>query len=341
MRFENGFCMLRETAFSPASRFQTGSWSSMGRQTALHRCLDGCRGLMRSASDRMHELVLRLGHALDLHRASRNGKPPEWKTWTFSEKILWRCENPDPKVDYAIWADKYEAKRFVGHMFDVAETFSAVRDIADLTTEGLPDAFIMKATNGWNMNLLVEDGLVRGTNTKTDDAGQPADAAYLRQVAEDWSNSFSMRSLLKRQKHYRQITPGVLFEERLAPIDYELQLFLFEGRLRYATVVFRDFHFHLTKVRHRSYDRHWQCLAPGSDEAAELYETSEKIIPRPPAKLLKDLKTLCRAIDHVRADFLVCGGKYYFCEFTFTHNGVNGPGLIGKYDAELGAFWLS
>ena len=50
---------------------------------------------------------------------------------------------------------------------------------------------------------------------------------------------------------------------------------------------------------------------------------------QPPRELLEKLLKLCRSIDHVRADFLVSGGKYYFSEFTFTHNGPGGPGAAG------------
>jgi len=134
------------------------------------------------------------------------------------------------------------------------------------------------------------------------------------------------------------VKQGILFEQFLEPVDHELQLFLFNGRCRLAMVFYRDF-FHRGGT-HRLYDEHWRELGPATPEAEAGYERAAPDTPRPPGELLDQLEALCRGIDHVRADFYVCGGEYYFSEFTFTHN-LGGPGFIGRYDADLGRYWLA
>jgi len=267
----------------------------------------------------------------------RATKPRDWHERPYSQKIVWRCKHPDPMVDYARWTDKFLAKEFVAAHFDVAETYAATCDPNTIDFERLPETFVMKATHGWNMSLLVEDGVVQGGNRTLGSKTRKCSTALLRETAAGWFSSKTEKKRRKRQKHYRQLKPGILIEEFLTPIDYELQLFLFEGRCRFAMVIFREFH-HST-VAHQLYNEEWELLEPGSQEFGELYWNGEAVIAPPPSDLLETLQSLCAPIDHVRADFFVCGGRYYFSEFTFTHNGGRGAGFVGKHDAELGRFW--
>jgi hypothetical protein len=264
-------------------------------------------------------------------------KPDDWAKRSFSQKIAWRCRNPDPKIDYAVWVDKHQVKKLVGGTFDVADTYLVVHDPADIDTKCLPDTFVMKATHGYNMSLLVENGIVKGGNRTTEGSWRLCESRYLQRVAQGWLNSHGERQRRRRERHYQQVRPGILFEQSLDPVDYELQLFLFDGQCRFAMVIYRGFHH--KQVSHRLYDENWQPLEPGSDDAASSYERTREDIAQPPIELLENLRGLCQSIDHVRADFLVCGGRYFFSEFTFTHNAGAGPGMIGRYDPDLGLFW--
>jgi len=264
-------------------------------------------------------------------------KPKDWHSRSFSRKIAWRCRNPDPAIAYTRWVDKFLVKNVVTDFFHVAETYLAVSDPTKVETKNLPNTFVMKATHGWNMSLLVEDGVVKGGNRTNDSLNHKFDTEFLQETAVKWFNSEEEKKRRKRQKHYAQLKPGIIIEEFLNPIDYELQLFLFDGHFRFALVLFREFH-HST-VSHQMYDEKWNLLEPGSEEFDNFYQHTKGRVAPPPLDLLEKLHNLCEAIDHVRADFFVCGGKYYFSEFTFTHNGGMGAGFIGKYDAELGLFW--
>ncbi len=274
--------------------------------------------------------------ATDRPRTLNSPKPDNWEKRTFSQKVKWRCKHPDPKVDYASWVDKYEAKSIVAGLFSVPRTYAVVRYPEEIVALTLPDTFVMKATHGWNMSLLVENGIVRGSNRSRRDAGRPSDLDYLSGVAIEWMNSKSEARRRKAQLHYRQVDFGVMFEAYVQPVDYELQLFLFEGRFKLALVAFRSFMFQNTA--HQIYDEEWTLREALASKSGMSPPPSIEI-PRPPARLFKALERLCRRIDHVRVDFLVSDGRYYFSEFTFTHNGPYGPGLLARFDAQLGRCW--
>jgi len=274
--------------------------------------------------------------AADRLRALWHAKPRDWEEMTFSQKIQWQCRHPDPKVDYASWVDKYRAKALVEGIFPVPPTYAIVRDPQEIAALTLPDTFVMKATHGWNMSLLVENGTVRGGNRSAKEAGRRSDPAYLRDVATGWMNSRKEERRRKAERHYRHIGFGVMFEAYIRPVDYEVQLFLFTGRFRLALVFFRAFFFE--NVTYQVYDEDWVLRESSSCQSGE--PSSPDIeVPRLPASLFEALERLCRHIDHVRVDLMVSGGRYYFSEFTFTHNGQCGPGIIERFDAQLGRYW--
>ena len=89
-------------------------------------------------------------------------------------------------------------------------------------TVAIPNTFVMKATHSWNMSLLVENGIVRGGNRSTKDAGRPSDPTYLRDLAIAWMNSEDHAGLRKAVQPYRNVEFGVIFEDYLCPVDYEI-----------------------------------------------------------------------------------------------------------------------
>lgn len=265
-------------------------------------------------------------------------KPDDWHAYTFSQKVAWRCHNPDPNVDYRTWVDKYLVKQLVSPLFKVAKPYLVVEEVLDINTRNLPETFVMKATHGWNMCLLVVDNIVQGGNRSLDGAGKKCRSEYLQQTAHAWLDSEFEKWRRANQKHYQLVPLGILFEQFLKPVDYEVQLFLFNGKCRIAMTSYRDFYH--SGGTHRIYDEQWQRLEPASEKAKSCYEWTAEDTPPPPSDLMQKLETLCRSIDHVRADFYVSNGQYYFSEFTFTHNAGKGPGFIGEHNARLGRFWL-
>ena len=91
-------------------------------------------------------------------------------------------------------------------------------------------------------------------------------------------------------------------------------------------------------VAHQIYDEDWRLQDASNAQLGAPPAHCVEVL-RPPASLFEALERLCRAIDHVRVDFMVSEGRYYFSEFTFTHNGTRGPGFIAGFDAQLGRYW--
>ena len=187
------------------------------------------------------------------------------------------------------------------------------------------------------MSLLVVNDVVKGGNHSVTDSGRPAETRYLQNLAKNWFDSREELSRRNRERQYRYVKQRIIFEEFLNPVDYELQLFLFNGEFRFGMVFFRQFHH--KELSYRLYDKDWELREPGSQRYVHSFDTSGQAVPPPPQSIMDSLKALCHSIDQVRADFYVCDGRYYFSEFTFTHN-AGGAGMIGKYDAELGRYWL-
>lgn len=271
-----------------------------------------------------------------LRRLFAPRKPENWDKLTFSQKIAWRCAHPDPDVDYAVYADKFRAKEIVRGRLPFPETIAYHTRVDEIDARALPPTYVMKASHGWKMSLLVENGIVRGTNFGADASGRAADTKYLLDVARSWMASRDERKRRNSERHYRSVKPGILFEAQIEPIDFELKLFLFHGQLRYAQVFYRDFHH--GNMRYRHFDGGWREL-PADESNASVYATEADAISIPGPTTMKTLAAICGGIDHVRVDLYHACDDFYFSEFTFTHNGTGGPGLIGNFDASLGAFW--
>ena len=265
-------------------------------------------------------------------------KPTDWDQFTYLHKVKWRCHNPDPKVDYGKLMDKLRVKEVVGPYFDVPRTYDTVVYPRNIDLEKLPKTYVMKATHGWNMNLLVIDGTIRGQNWDASFFGKSASLENLKKIATQWL-TFSTRELLKAQEiQYGYVKPRIIFEEYVA-VDYELQMFMFDGICQITMVLIRKFNFlGQPAPRFRLYDNEWCRIDPGSVSAAPKHDNSPKEIPAPDPVFLQRLNLVCKDFDHVRADFLVSNGRPYFSEFTFTHN-AGKSSLLGQYEDTLGIFW--
>ncbi|MEZ5874713.1 MAG: ATP-grasp fold amidoligase family protein [Hyphomicrobiales bacterium] len=183
------------------------------------------------------------------------------------------------------------------------------------------------------MSLLVEDGTVRSTNRSLQDAGLRSDPVTFRRIATMWRDKYRQA---RRESYYRHVDFGVIFESYIQPIDYEVQLFLFSGRFKMAIVFFREFYFE--NFACHIYDEEWSLRKVSASEPGAARPSHAEVLR--PRDLFRSLELLCRHIDHVRADFLVSAGRYYFLEFTFTHN-AGSAGALRDYDAELRRNWVA
>ncbi len=276
-----------------------------------------------------------------LHLLSRRfyKKPANWREHSFTEKLKWRCKHPDPNVDHRKWVDKYRSKQAVSASFAVPTTYDYVRYPADIDTGKLPQTYVMKAAHGWNMNLLVRNRVIEGQIHNKTEAGQPANTPNLRRIAAMWLGSARFDLHKIREVQYRFPEPGILIEEYV-PVDYQLEMFLFNGDCRITTVLIPPSDFTVAgNPTFRLYDQDWNLLEPTPNSNDRMYDRSSQYFPPPTAEFLASVKELFGDFDHVRADFIVSRGRHYFGELTFTHN-AGKPSLLGHYEDELGQYWL-
>jgi len=133
---------------------------------------------------------------------ARISKPADWDSRTFSQKVRWRCQHPDPGVDYRVWADKHLVKEVVRPRFNVAQTYYVTHNPADIDAARLPPTYVMKAAHGWDMSLLVVDGIVQGGNRNIVFKGRRADSGILQSVARAWLESPAEHLRRARERHY-------------------------------------------------------------------------------------------------------------------------------------------
>ena len=112
------------------------------------------------------------------------------------------------------------------------------------------------------MTRLVRRGIIQRGSRDDVDEGKAASSEILREIAARWLKSTQHLLLQAREHQYRDIEPGIMFEEFLQ-FNYEMELFLFNGTCRIAMV-------HMRKPGdegpvgdgYRLYDRDWHRLEP-------------------------------------------------------------------------------
>ena len=266
-------------------------------------------------------------------------KPDDWDEMTYSRKIKWRCQNPDPSIDYPKFVDKHLVKRTVARYFDSARVYDLVTDPESIDTGKLPPTYVMKATTGWDMSLLVFDGVIRGQNRTAIDMGRKADKKSLVEIAGRWLDSPEASRKCRKELHYRYIKPRIVFEEFLHPIDCELQHFLFFGKCKLARVIRRGFD-HSGQGDYCFYDENWNAIHSDIYRSRRRRDVSAGSISLPRYDLLDKLESVCSRIDHVRADFFIVDNRPYFSEFTFTHAGGKNN-FSDEWSQKLGQCWYA
>lgn len=242
-------------------------------------------------------------------------KPLNWNKWTFSQKIRWRGVNLDPRIPYGPLVDKLQVKHIVQDEVSTAKVFFATNDPAEIFLENLPNNFIMKANNASGRGVLVKDGVVIATKKReTNFVQKKCSNEFLRSYAKKWLINLDVA---KKQKQYGLIEPMILFEEFLEDITMEIELYLFNGKVRVIAVFFVDGYNKNPVVSY--YDENWNLFQINHPRFLTKSEPIEK--PAYMDKLISFGERFGEKMDHVRIDFFLRGNDIYFGEFTFTTGG--------------------
>jgi len=307
------------------TKAEPGPASVQGAAMAVARTLDiGARSLLRHTSaywpalSRAHDFVV-LRHRM---RRALGYKPDLRRPRTYNEKLAWRMLN-DRNPLLTLTTDKVAVREYVASKVgeDVLVPLIAVYDRAeDIRWDELPSSFVLKASHGCNMNLIVRDKDVE-------------DPDLVKQQAADWlRHNFYEDS---REWAYRDIPPRLLVEELmlddLGEVPFDFKFLVFAGRTAVIRVHLGRFGDH----RVNFYDRDLRLLP-----VRQYYPTDPSYEPPAEVAAMAGLaEKIAEDFEYARIDLYLVGGRVRFGEIT--HHDGNAAQRFdpASFDTELGALW--
>jgi hypothetical protein len=238
---------------------------------------------------------------------------------TFSDWIHHYMNEPYPNYPYGLLIDKHKVKTFVNPIVEVAQEFAfsycrSPEEIDRFDYSSLPASFVIKATHGSHMNIIVKDGVEQESANQKQ--SRPFNLAEAKTKMKQWLNT---RFADGGELYYDQVERGVIIEEHLCEYftDYEKEngivnykAWCFHGKIAFIACV----NFNGTKVNY--YDLDWNRMPFRRKD-----NTTPIDFPKP-----KNLNQMIEKIDQllteinnppfVRVDLYNFGEKIIFGEFT-------------------------
>ncbi len=179
---------------------------------------------------------------------------------------------------------------------------------------------MLKATHGWNMNLLVHDKAA-------------LDVAAATAQAREWLGRNHYADTY--EWGYRDVRPRLLAEAMLdgengdGPADYKFHVF--HGRVRMLAVHTGRFGLHRL-----TYFDEAMCRLPVRKKTPP---DADLKLPAEIDALIGMAERLGGPFDYVRVDLYLAGGAIRFGELTHYNDGACGPYTPQSYDRTLGDMW--
>jgi hypothetical protein len=241
---------------------------------------------------------------------------------TYNEKLAWRIlHGDDPLI--ALTTDKIAVRDYVAEKVgpELLIPLVGVYDRAvDIRWDELPTSFVLKASHGCAMNLIVPDK-------------DAVDRSEVLRTAERWMQTNYYEE--SRERAYRNIPPRLLIEEFLSdddggvPADYKF--LVFHGRTALIRVHTGRFGDH----RVTFFDPDLRPV-----EMAQVYPSDPGVVLPPEVRdMVPVAEKLAEDFDYARIDLYLARGRAWFGEITH-HDGnahvfFNPP----EVDAALGKLW--
>lgn len=261
------------------------------------------------------------------------------------------CNDDKANTSFSQYADKDAVKNLVRGMalgnvkdLQIPTTLLTVEDANQINANllvALPDRFVMKATHGSGMTVIV-----RGKDmdcrlpkfcakTKLANASLQSQVQFLQENCRHWLG-LDYGKFAEKAKFYSAINPKCIFEEYIEQgrSSTDFKVWTFHGTPLFVQVVGDSNAFfgnHTVTaytadtwepLNMKNYD--WKDVLPAKKEK-----------PKQLAELLKAASVLSRATGFafVRADFYISGDKVYFSELTKTPMGCHPfkPAIATKY----------
>jgi hypothetical protein len=259
------------------------------------------------------------------HRTHRalGYKPDLRNPRTFNEKLAWRIlHDRNPLIP--LTTDKVAVRGYVAAKVGsevLVPLLGVYERSADIPWEALPNCFVLKASHGSGMNLIVRDK-----------AG--ADRAALLRQADTWLRKNYYED--NREWAYRDIRPRLLIEELLLEEDgripVDLKFHVFHGRAAVVQVHIDRFGEH----RMNSYDTELNLLP----FQQEFLPSDMTYVPPPEIReMVRLAERLAEDFDYARIDLYLVKGKAKFGEITHYDGAAQSGFTPREYDRILGDMW--
>jgi hypothetical protein len=219
---------------------------------------------------------------------------------TFNEKLLWLILYYRTPLVTRL-ADKYEVRSYVAEHVGqgiLNDVYGVWDSVGDIDFGKLPNAFALKVTWGWGMNVLC---LKKAE----------LDVDRTKEQLTSWMRRSHYWSF--REWSYKDIQPRIMCERLLidgtwgVPPDYKL--FCFGGEPRFVQVDTDRFARHGRDL----FDLDWRRLP-----FTYVYASGGRAIPRPSnlEEMVASARMLANGFPFVRVDFYALDGRTIFGEIT-------------------------
>lgn len=264
-------------------------------------------------SDRKYNEAL---YYLRLHKKLHIDAPKSFNEHVMAIKVL-RDDSA-----FCRYTDKYAAREYVettiGKQY-LNHIFGIWTNAEDIDFSRLPKKYILKATHGSGWNIIVQDN---------DHANSKRIVRYFRKALK---KNYYFKG---REKNYRDISPRVMCEELLEPINriglVDFKVFCFRGIGRFFTVEYRE-----DGKRHYGMFDEAGLVIPLASSSGQI----APIILEYREKLFELAAELSKPFDFVRCDFYLADNIIRFSELTFHSGGGIVPFEPIETDLYLGRFF--
>ena len=240
---------------------------------------------------------------------------------TFNEKLQW-LKIYNRQELYVTLADKYAVRAYVEQKIGskyINEIYGVWNNPLDINIDSLPSSFVLKATHGSGMNLIIRNKSQISQNE-------------IFKKCTSWIKTDYGK--LGREWMYSKMRPKIIAERLILdqdgkiPRDYKV--FCFNGIAKLISIDVDRFE----NQKRCFYDRNWI-----KQDFTTLHNIYEGDIPKPINldELLLAAETLSKDIIFVRVDFYLTD-KLIFGEMTFFPGNCTEPFLPDKYDVEIGKY---
>lgn len=245
---------------------------------------------------------------------------------TFSEKIQWRkLHDTNPLLP--ILSNKYLVRDHIARVLGQTQADALLvpllhytEDPDSLDLAALPDQFVLKATHGSGLNLIVTDK-------------STLDPEATRLLMHRWL--LTDYGVDKHEWVYSRTRRGIMVEQLVAPPEqlFDVKLYYFDGKLHCCVVVE-----HLGQDVFQTY----------FDSTAQRLEARRLDRPTNPDATLPDTldeitaiaAPLGRGLDFVRVDFMYAPDRFYLGELSLLPGSGLHPIAPASFARELGENWV-